>query len=147
MATSYETFLTRLAAVTVTGVTRAYRLTDTKVIPTSITTADLPVQWVQIPGTGRPVGEEAPLHAKQTGGGERIHRGLVVVVLGPVNQGEPSANMLAAVRMVDALDTGLRAVQGTLGMAGPTWDISIEPELPIGDQKFWGVSATVEVRA
>lgn len=146
MAISFETFLTRLAAVEVVGVKRAYRLTDRQIIPASVSTSDLPVQWVQIPGTGAPIGEEDPLYSRQVGGGGRIHRGAIVIAIGPLNQGTPSANMLAAIRMVDALDTGLRAVQRILGFAGPSWRIDIEPQLVIGEQKFWGVSAIVDVQ-
>lgn len=143
MATkSFYTFLGRLAAVTVSGVTRRYALTEGG--PMSLTTADLPAQWVTIPGIAAWSGQETPLCAAQTEG-QRTHRGIVVVAINPLTQDLVGANWVATVQMVDAVYDGLVAVYTTLGRGLPTVQVVATPDIEVAGVKYWGVLATVEV--
>lgn len=143
MATaSFYTFLSRLAAVTVSGVNRRYALAEGG--PMSLTTADLPAQWVTVPGIAAWSGQEEPLCANQTEGA-RTHRAILVVAISPLTQDLVGANWVATVQMVDAVYDGLAAVYTTLGKSLPTVQVVATPDIEVAGVKYWGVLATVSV--
>jgi hypothetical protein len=131
--TSYATFTTALAALTVTGVTRKLDAP-----PTSIGTADLPAMW-----PGLPRGEEPPM-TFQAGGGWPAMFCDLVIALEPVGQNTQSANYAATVTMMDNLSTALRGAN--IGRASLRWSITANVQVDVSGTPYWAVIATIEGR-
>lgn len=135
---SYTSFVTNLAAISVTGVTRRYELDSTP--PTSIGAADLPAQFVN-PGGGATSGQdEIPGSANFV-----AYAATLMILVEAIGLSNSPANYAACVSMVDNLNTALKANCGVIDgpETGPLrWTIKegIQGE---GDSQFWAVWAEV----
>ena len=128
--TTYSAFVTALAGLTVTGVTRSY--TEP---PTQISTAGVPAMFPRIPaGAGE---------VEVLSGGSEISRATaeLVVAIEPVAQNMTSINFAAAVTMMDSLETAFRAAIVSVGIDAWTLQVST---VDIGVTPYWAVVATVE---
>jgi hypothetical protein len=132
--TSYATFTTALAALTVTGVTRKLDAP-----PASLGTADLPAMW-----PGLPRGEEPPM-TFQAGGGWPAMFCDLVIALEPVGQNTQSANYAATVEMLDNLSTALRGAT-SIGRATLRWSITANVQVDVSGTPYWAVIASIEGR-
>jgi len=128
--TSYATFTTDLAALSVTGVTRKYTHP-----PTSLNTGDLPAMW-----PGLPSGDEPMLTFQTKGGWPEMTCDLVVAVE-PVAQNTQSANYSDMITILDNLSTALRA--STIGRGPMTWMITGNVQVAVAGTTYWAVIATV----
>ena len=128
--TSYSTFTTALARLTVTGVERYYTHP-----PTSLSTADLPAMW-----PGLPSGDEPMLTFKTKGGWPEMTCELTIAVE-PVAQDRQSANYTNMITAMDNLSTALRAA--TFGRGPITWTITGNAQVSVAGTTYWAVIATV----
>lgn len=141
MATTYTSFVTALANITVTGVKRKYALNQTP--PVALNTASLPAQFIW-PGGG----VDDVQRVFQAGGWPQ-YRATLVVVVEPVAQSNAPANYAACVGMIDNVRAALEAEQDTI--AGPdvgalSWSIR-EDVRDIAGTSYWLVLATVSTGA
>lgn len=125
-------FVTALAAVSVTGVTRDYTYS-----PASLNGADLPAKFVMPPASGY---EAISTCSTED---DTITASLVVAVEA-VAQDTQSANYTALLAMADNLNEALKSGRGTLGGL-VTWTITSQNAEPVivAGQAYWGVTATV----
>lgn len=133
-ATTVNEFLATLHGLTIAGVTRKLAYP-----PTSIPTADCPLQWIQSPALN---------HGHMTfegSGGWPTISAVLIVAIGPVSQSRQEENFEAAVDMLDAVVTALRGMGCSLGKTAPEWDVRVVGDLMVGDHAYWAVVA--EVRA
>jgi len=128
--TSYSTFTTALAGLSVTGVTRKYTYP-----PESLGTADLPAMYV-----GLPSGDEPMLTFQTKGGWPEMTCDLVVAVE-PVAQNTQSANYDDMITIMDNLSTALRAA--SIGRGPLTWTITGNVQVAVAGATYWAVIATV----
>lgn len=128
--TTYAGFLGGLAALTVSGVTS--KLTYP---PVSLSSAELPAQWVQLPSGG-----EAPITFGSAGGWPTFQAELVVAVEA-VAQGREGESFAATVSMLDNVSSALRGVNLTKGPVH--WSVRAAV-LEVAGLAYWAVVATVE---
>jgi len=134
--TTMRTFVDNLEAVSISGVTRLY----SKGPPTQTNTPDLPASFVKLPRSG-----DGPMVFQNQGGWPTL-RATLVIVVEPVAQNLQGVNFDAAVTLIDAIHTGMRAVTcGTLGKAEFTWDIRQGIETVAGVE-YWALFVDVEGR-
>lgn len=131
---AYADFVSGIAALTITGVTRKFDAP-----PDQLATADLPASFPHIPVDAT---QEAPITADGQGGWPRMMADLVVVIK-PTRQSKTSENYAATLAMMDAVATALRAMQkGSLSKGPLSWSIRGGIE-KIGETDFWAVVARV----
>lgn len=130
MAFTYTTYVSGVAGISISGVTRTYTAP-----PSTINTADLPASYPRLPGGEN---ETATLTY-----GRGLHTAVVelCVVLEPVRQNTNSVNYSAALTMFDAIKTALTSNASTYGI--DRWGIQIEIDR-IGDVDYWQLVARVE---
>ena len=128
--TSYTSFVAALAALSITGVTRAY--TEP---PRQLNTADLPCSYPSLPNGG-----ENPITGEVAGGWPVLRADLVVLVE-PWAQNTRAANYTATVAMMDNVSVAMRAAD--LARSRPRWTIRTEV-VSIGDTPYWAVICTAE---
>jgi len=135
MAT-YTSFITNLANLTVTDVTRKLTLNNTP--PASVDTADLPLQFVL------PLGGTDNAAITFAGGDWPEHRATLVILINPVAQDTPAANYADAVDMVDNLNSALLAAHkaNTICDEGISWVIRVVSR-DIAGIMYWAVDAEV----
>lgn len=137
MATTYTSFVTALANITVTGVTRKYALNATP--PSSLNTASLPAQFIW-PGGG----VDDALRVFQAGGWPQ-YRATLAIAVEAVAQSNAPANYAACVTMIDSLRSALAAAQDTIAgtdVGVVNWTIRDEIR-DIAGTSYWIVMATV----
>lgn len=132
--TTFATFTTALAALTVTGVTRKYSAP-----PASLNTADLPAMW-----PGLPRAEEPAMTFQANGGWPALFCDIVVAIE-PVGGNTQSANYAGTVTILDSLSAALRAATN-VGRGGLTWTITASAQVVVADTPYWAVIATIEGR-
>jgi len=132
--TSYTNFVTNLAGLTITGVTKKNVFP-----PLALNTADLPTSWVEIPS-----GEEGAMTLTATGGWP-IFRAALVVAVEAVAQEQQVTNWTSVLTMLDNVSKALRAtVPGTtLVRGGISWSIRVVIKTVSGID-YWAVAADVE---
>ncbi len=128
--TTYVEFLNGLAALTVSGVTS--KLTHP---PVSLSSAELPVQWVQLP-----TGNEAPI-TFGTAGGWPTFQAEFVVAVEAVAQDRVEESFAATVSMLDNVSSALRGASLTRGPL--RWSVRAVV-LEVAGLAYWAVVATVE---
>lgn len=136
MAMTYSTFVSNLAGLTVTGVTRAYTYP-----PRAVETADLPAMFPRIPS-----GTEGPMTVKDHGGNPEITCELVILYEA-VEQNTQPTNFTNTLTQLDNLNTALRGAPvgkntGAIGTGPLTWTIQ-HTQVERGDRDYWAVVATV----
>ena len=128
--TTYAAFVSGLAGLTISGVTRKY--TEP---PGTVGDADMPISYPRITSQNNET-----LTIGQVGGLDRGTADLVVVVERyEVNSN--AANFAATVAMVDAINTAMKAAIDTLGI--DRWEIRPE-DVTIGQSQCWALVVTVE---
>lgn len=128
--TTYAAFVSGLAGLTISGVTRKY--TEP---PGTVGDADMPISYPRITSQNNET-----LTIGQVGGLDRGTADLVVVVERyEVNSN--AANFAATVAMVDAINTAMKAAIDTLGI--DRWEIRPE-DVTIGTSQCWALVVTVE---
>lgn len=130
--TTLTTFITNLAAITVTGVKSKYAYP-----PIKLDDGQLPAQWPQMPEI-----EENPL-TFQAFGGWPILRAQLVIVYRPVAQSIQSTNFSDSLSAVDNLDTALRAAVGTFCKGKVTWKAR-PANITLAGVEYWAAVADVE---
>lgn len=130
--TTYASFVTALAALTVTGVTRKYSSP-----PASLNTADLPAMW-----PGLPRGDEPRMTFEGGGGWPALFCDLVIA-LEPYGGNTQLANFTATVAMFDNLSSALRSA--SIGRSGLRWSITADA-VDVSGTPYWAVMATIEGR-
>lgn len=132
---SITSFVTTLAGLTVSGVSRAYTYP-----PLQLTTADLPASFVMPPRS-----DYAPLSTCDDIADEITCR--LVIAIEAAGQNIQPTNYAAMLAMADALNAALKAGYTSLG-ALVTWSIAAQDVEPVivGGSAFWGVTATVTKR-
>lgn len=130
--TTYADFVSNLAELSVSGVTRQYDYP-----PASLNAADLPASFVLLPS-----GDDAAV-TFQAGGGWPTLRADLVVALAAVGQDVQEQNYDDAVAMMDSLAAALR--DADLARSPLSWTLTTEV-LMIAGKAFWCVRAVVEGR-
>lgn len=128
---SYAAFVSSIANMTIGSITKKYAYP-----PASISSADLPVQWVQMPRSD----EESPMTLAGKDGWVGVTVDLIIALV-PVSQGDQSANFDAAIKMMDTV----RAALGLLAASSKTklrWQIS-QTGVNVAGVDYWAVKATV----
>ena len=128
--TTYSTFTTALAGLSVTGVERSYTHP-----PTALSTADLPAMW-----PGLPSGDE-PMLTYQTNGGWPEMTCDLIIAVEPVGQNTQSANYTDMLTSMDNLSTALRTA--SIGRGPLTWNITGNVQVDVAGTTYWAVIATV----
>jgi len=128
--TSFDTFVERLHAMSVTGVTRA-----TRNPPDQLNTTDLPWKFLRLPQ-----GQEGPMTAEGEGGWP-THRAEVVILVEPVLMSTQPANFDLGVDLSDNLSIAFRATP--LAQSKNRWTIRLS-QVAITDTVWWALVATVE---
>jgi len=131
--TTYATFTSAIAALTVTGVTRKFTYP-----PASVETADLPCSYPALP---RSIEDGWTFTG---GGGWPAMFCDLVILLEPVGQNTQSANYAALIAMVDNLLTALRAA--SIGRAKINWEITTNVQVQVHDAAYWAIITTIEAR-
>ena len=131
--TTFATFTSSLAALSVTGVKRKFTHP-----PASVGTADLPAMYPGLPG-----GDSAPVVFSGNDFWPILRCDLIVVVE-PVAQNTQSANYDNTITILDGLLTALR--NADIGRAKLEWAINANVQIVIADVTYWAVIATVEGR-
>lgn len=130
MPTTYAAYVNALEALVVTGVTRRY----TSGQPSTLNTADLPAQWVDLP---RGTSEPATCAHDMT----RTLTADLIVALEPVGQVTRVNNFAATVTMLDSLHTALDAADlGTDSI--PSWS-SRMAIVTVNTTDYWAVVTEV----
>lgn len=128
--TTLAVFVTALGAMPVTGVKRYYSEP-----PASLSDADLPAQWVQLPQSA-----EAPLTFQANGGWPRLTAQLVIAYQ-PVAQNTQAANWSGTLAILDAMATALHAATG-IGRGGLSW--TVRPGIAtVAGVEYWAAIADV----
>jgi len=129
--TTYASFISTLAGVSVTGVTRSY---DHE--PIQVETADLPAKYVKLPGGG------VNLETATTCVGDGKTRSAdVVVALEPIGQSNREPNWESVVAMMDYLETAL----DTLYTSSLFVYTIASGFVTLGEVSHWAVTATCEL--
>lgn len=128
--TTYAAFVSAVAGLTITGVTRKY--TEP---PGVVGDADMPVSYPRI----RAMNNETVT----IGGTSGLDRGAVdlVVVVQREEVNTNAANFAATVALVDAINTAMKAAIESIGI--DRWEIR-EEDVTIGQSDCWALVVTVE---
>lgn len=128
--TTYTQFNTNLAALSPTGVTKKFAYP-----PAALNTADLPAAWTQLPE-----GNEPMMTFGSYGGWVEL-KAQYIVAIEPAEQNTQAANYAAALTMMDAVTTALRAATGLC--AGPVeWRIR-QAIVNVAGVDYWSVVVEV----
>lgn len=134
MTTMVE-FYTALTGMVVTGVRRRYTAP-----PQQLATADLPAQWVNLPGASNNLDSELAAVCYDLA---KTRQATLVIATEAAGQNNNPANTTALLTMMDALETALDAYRRQAGMV----DYSITPAaIVISDTNYWGVTCSVTLR-
>jgi len=128
--TTYSSFTSGLAALSVTGVERKYTHP-----PTALSTADLPAMW-----PGLPSGDEPHMTFQAGGGWPQLTCDLIIAVE-PVGQNTQSVNYSNMITAMDNLSTALRGA--SIGRSTLTWNITGNVQIAVAGTTYWAVIATV----
>lgn len=128
--TTLTAFVTALGALAPTGVKRNYGHP-----PASLSDADLPAQWVQLPQSA-----EAPLTFQANGGWPEL-RAQLVIAYQPTAQGTQAANWAGTLAILDALAAVMHTATG-IGRGGLSW--SVRPGVvTVAGTEYWAAIADV----
>ena len=140
--TTLPQFITNLAALTVTGVTRAFAIGETP--PPILADANLPAMWVQRFGR---ISHMISYHSAVNIGQywDNLHADLVIAVQGQGTDTEPGKIAEKCITIEDALNMALQIAHAadTIANEGITWTTDVVPRLTVGAVEYWGVVAHV----
>lgn len=126
------------AEIVVPGVVRNYGMEP----PLSVSTPDLPAQYLQLPVTNRERFALAIDGKDMHGSGMMTVE--VVVVLEPIVQDLPQPNFTRTVEMVDALTKAY--TQADIALSWPIVSVRVTAETLIAGTVYWAAVATVTAR-
>ena len=134
MTQTVTAFYGALNSLVVTGVRRRYAYE-----PNGLSTADLPAQWVRLPGAALGIDGGYASACNDT---SKERTAELVIALEAAGQDTPGAATTALLTMIDALETALDA------LAYPLVEYTISGSEPIVTAltQYWGVTATVTIR-
>lgn len=136
MTQTVAAFYTALNSLSVTGVTRRYAYE-----PNGISTADMPAQWVRLPGNGLGI-DSAYASASNATSKERSAE--LVIAVEAIGQETPGAATTALVAMADNLETALDGWDATRpGYVNYSIDAG---SVAVGGVAYWSLIATVTTR-
>lgn len=128
--TTYAAFISGLAGLSISGVTRAYSAP-----PDVVGDADMPISYPRI----RSMNNET-VSIGETGGLDQGTADLVIVIeREEVNT--DAANFATTVTMIDSINTAMKAAIPTLGI--DRWEIR-EEDVTINNTPCWALVVTVE---
>lgn len=130
--TTYEEFVTRLAAMAISTVTKHYYWGQTP--PASLNAADLPSMWVQLPQM-----DARPLSFGGNVGWTALEAQLVVAVL-PTIHATLAEAFQSTVEMMDDVREALE--KNRLADSRTTWTIR-QSVVALGKSEYWAVVADV----
>lgn len=130
--TTLAGFISGLAALNVTGVRRTYAYP-----PASLSNADLPALWVQLPSLSDEV------VAFRAGAHWPTLKAQVVIALEAVAQSTQAANFSQTVTMLDNLISALRGADVCASPLSVTARVAV---VEVAGAAFWAVIAEVEGR-
>ena len=128
--TTYTSFISTVAGITITGVTKKHAY-----IPVKVSTASLPASFVRLPGGG--INGETLTTCADDGKSRTVE---LVVILEPMGQQRPSKNFSLTVTMMDNMETALDALGDFMPMV--SYEIRAEG-VAVGDAVHWGIIATI----
>ena len=128
-------FVSALAGITVTGVTRKYTSP-----PASLSTADLPAQWVQLPSVTDDAARTMAKHGQLWG----LTTAQLVIAYDAVGQGTQAANWSGTVTMMDSVWSALASSGSAIGRGRLTYTIR-QGVANVAGNDYWAVIAEVTV--
>jgi hypothetical protein len=129
--TSYADFVSGLAGLEITGVSRQYDHP-----PASINSADFPLSFPLLPS-----GSEGAL-TFQAHGGWPTFKCELIIVYQAVGQSRHDDNFTGTVALIDNVAEALRGAVGTFCKGKVTWDIR-QTVVTVAGADYWAVQATV----
>lgn len=133
--TTVTAFYNAMSGLVVTGVKRRFSAP-----PRQVTTADLPAQWVNLPGAANNLDSTLAAACYDLA---KSRTATLVIATEAAGQNNNPANTTALLTMMDALETALDAYRRTEGMV----DYSITPAaIVLSDTNYWGVTCSVTLR-
>ena len=126
----YAAYAASYGALTVSGVTRRYDH-----VPVSVSAADLPAQFVRLPGGGRDSGSVSTCAG--SGKSRTIELVVLVEAIG-LDNAEP--NFDATVTMMDAIETAIAGMTKPMPVIG--YDLS-SGAVAVGGTAYWAVTASI----
>lgn len=134
MTTMVE-FYTALTGMVVTGVKRRYTAP-----PQQLASADLPAQWVNLPGAANNLDSEL---ASACYGLAKTRQATLVIATEAAGLGTNPANTTALLTMMDNLENALDTLRRANGML----DYTLTPAaIVLSDTNYWGVTCSVTLR-
>jgi hypothetical protein len=131
MAFAYATFISNIAGMTVSGVTRQYTAP-----PQQLSTADLPASYPRLP-----IADNQSVTLTHGRGLLQAAVELVIVVE-PYRQGTNITSFATCVALVDAIETALAANANTYEI--DRWNIVLQIEEYGADRPYWQLVTRVE---
>jgi hypothetical protein len=134
MTTTYRAWIDFLETLAPAGVVKF----STSGPPTSLSTADLPAQWLELPN-----GESRQLVFGAEGGDRTLHVDMIVA-LEPVAQNTQAVNFDACVTMLDSIEAVLIAAGPTSPLAGSmTWR-SRQAIVNVAKTDYWSIVTSID---
>lgn len=136
MTQTVTAFYGALNSLSVTGVTRRYAYE-----PNGLSTADLPAQWVRLPGSELGADSSWASACIDTGKGRNAE---LVIASEAIGQETPGAATTALLTLIDNLETALDTWDATQsGYTNYTIDAG---SVAVGGVAYWALIATVTTR-
>ena len=130
--TTVTQFYNALNGLVVTGVKRRFTAP-----PRQLATADLPAQWVNLPGAANNLNSGLASTCYSLA---KTRTATLVIATEAAGQNNNPTNTAGVLTMMDALETALDNYRKTAGMV----DYSITPAaIVLSETNYWGVTCTV----
>lgn len=136
MTQTVTAFYASLTGLVVTGVTRRYTNE-----PNGISTADMPAQWVRLPGAGLGIDSS---YASASNATSKERNAELVIAVEAGGQETPGAATTALLTMIDNLETALDGLDASLsGYLNYSIDAAA---VTVGQVPYWALVASVTTR-
>lgn len=133
--TTATSFYQALAGLSVTGVKRRFAAP-----PRQITTADLPAQWVNLPGAANNLDSNLQSTCFDLA---KTHTATLIVATEAAGQNNNPANTTLLLSVMDAVEDALDDYRRSAGMV----DYIITPAaIALSDTNYWGVTVNVTLK-
>lgn len=136
MSQTVAAFYSDMSGLIVTGVTRRFAYE-----PNGLNTADLPAQWVRLPGNGLGIDGAFASACNDT---SKERSAELIIAMEAAGQETPGANTTALLALIDNLEAALDAWDATR----PGYvNYAIQAgQVVVAELPYWGVVATVTTR-
>ena len=136
MTQTVAAFYGALNSLVVTGVTRRYTYE-----PNGLSTADMPAQWVRLPGNGLGIDSAYASACNDT---SKERNAELVIAVEAAGQETPGAATTALLTMIDNLETALDGLDASLsGYLNYSIDAAA---VTVGQVPYWALVASVTTR-